>query len=483
MSNLSITLKKFPRTFWVANTLELFERWAYYGMFTVISVYLTDPVSTGGLGFSQSQRGIMQAVATGVLYLLPILGGAIADRFGFRKVLIGAFLSLASGYFAMGQFNSYGGIFLAFLLVAVGGAFFKPIIVATVSKTTTDKTDTLGFGIFYMIVNIGGFIGPFVASKLRDISWPYVFIMSTAVIIFNLILMQAYKEPGRNKEKSNESLGDSIRKLLSNTVTVLKDLKFVLFLLIITGMWMMYMQLFFTLPVYITEWFDTRVLYDFSPFVASIFGTVQDGVGIIRPEMVMNIPAFMIIVFQVFMSNRLKNIKPIVSMFFGIAVIAIGYSLYIFSTSGIYLILGLVILAFGEMSSSPRIQEYISRIAPKEKVALYMGYSFLPVAGGNIFGGLLSGSLYGSLSDKYAFLRDYITSKGLTINGDLATIDNAVLFNQVKEQLHLTSNELTQILYKNYHPGNIWTVFVAIGFATSILLFIYNRFIIKKQSR
>ena len=88
------SLKSFPRTFWLANTMELFERWAYYGMFAVLSVYLTDPVSKGGLGFSQEQRGVMQAVVTGILYLLPILGGAIADRFGFRKVLIAAFITI-----------------------------------------------------------------------------------------------------------------------------------------------------------------------------------------------------------------------------------------------------------------------------------------------------------------------------------------------------------------------------------------------------
>lgn len=479
MNKFSETIKKFPRTFWIANTLELFERWAYYGMFAVISVYLTNPVSTGGLGFSQEQRGIMQAIATGILYLLPILGGAIADRFGYRKVLIGAFGTLAAGYFAMGQFNSYGGVFLAFLLVALGGAFFKPIIVATVSKTTSKDTDTIGFGIFYMIVNIGGFIGPFVASKLRDISWNYVFIMSAAVIVFNLILMQFYKEPGREKNESNENLSESLRKLFANTVIVLKDTKFVLFLLIITGMWLMYMQLFFTLPIYITEWFDTRDLYNFSGLVASIFGTVENGVGIIRPEMILNIPAFTIILFQVFVSSRLKNVPPITSMIAGIAVIAIGYSIYNFTSSGSYLVLGVIVIAFGEMASSPRIQEYISRIAPEDKVALYMGYSFLPLAGGNIIGGLLSGSLYAGLSDKYAFLREYIITNNIEIQGNIHEMDGALLFNETVNKMGITNHELTQLLYNQYNPGSIWLVFAAIGLTTSILLFTYNKFLIK----
>ncbi len=480
MSQLSNTFQKFPRTFWIANTLELFERWAYYGMFTVISVYLTNPVSTGGLGFTQEQRGIMQAIATGILYLLPILGGAIADRFGYRKVLLGAFASLVAGYLAMGFTSTYATVFIAFLFVALGGAFFKPVIVATVSKTTSKDTDTLGFGIFYMIVNIGGFIGPFVASKLRDIDWIYVFIMSGAVIALNILILYFFKEPAREKEKENESLGETLSKLITNTVTILKDIRFDLFLLIITGMWMMYMQIFFTLPIYITEWINTSDLYNSSSIIAAIFGTTENGTGIIRPEMILNIPALTIIIFQVFMSNRLKNIHPVKSMIFGISIIAVGFFIFSYSTLGTLLVAGIVILAFGEMASSPRIQEYISRIAPKDKVALYMGYSFLPVAGGNIFGGLLSGSLYAKISDKYALLKDYLVKNGLDKMENIKDMDGAILFSQSADKLGIRPDELTLLLYKEYHPGNIWLIFGAIGIATSLLLILYNRFVLKK---
>lgn len=473
------SFKDFPRTFWVANTLELFERWAYYGMFTVLSVYLTDPVSKGGLGFTQSERGLMQGVATALLYLLPILGGAIADRYGYKKVLLSAFLTLASGYFAMGHFDTYGMVFMSFILIAIGGALFKPIIVATVSKTTTSKNDTLGFGIFYMIVNIGGFIGPFVASKLRDIDWSYVFIMCTGVILFNIILLQFYKEPGR--EENNDSLVESLKKIFKNTVVVLADIKFVLFLLIMLGMWTMYMQLFFTLPVYITQWIDTEGLYNILPgSLAAIFGVIEDGHGLIRPEMMINIPAFTIIVFQVFMSNRLKKFSPIITMVVGILGIAAGFLIMSNNRLGIFILMGAVVLAFGEMASSPRIQEYISRIAPRDKVALYMGYSFLPVAGGNLFGGLLSGSLYASLSDKYMYLQMYIDDKGIVI-ADSLKADNATFFSEAANKLNITANQLNTELFSSYAPGKIWYVFAAIGIITSILLFIYNRFMLNKK--
>lgn len=328
------SVKSFPRTFWLANTMELFERWAYYGMFAVLSVYLTDPVSKGGLGFSQEQRGIMQAVVTGILYLLPIIGGAIADRLGFRKVLLAAFVTLASGYFAMGQFHAYAPVFIAFLVVAVGGAIFKPVIVATVSKTTAKGSDTLGFGIFYMIVNVGGFIGPYAASKLRDIDWKLVFLMCAIVILINLVLLFFYKEPKIGDKKRKEPLSQAIKQILKNTAIVLKDTKFVLFLLIIVGFWTMYMQLFFTIPVYITQWIDTSVVYNRLGILKNLIGFVEDGTGIIRPEMMINVPALTIIIFQVMVSSILTSVKPVKSMIVGIIVVAVGMLQMSFYVSG-----------------------------------------------------------------------------------------------------------------------------------------------------
>ncbi|MBC8490317.1 MAG: MFS transporter [Bacteroidetes bacterium] len=474
------SVKSFPRTFWLANTMELFERWAYYGMFAVLSVYLTDPVSKGGLGFSQEQRGIMQAVVTGILYLLPIIGGAIADRFGFRKVLLAAFVTLASGYFAMGQFHAYAPVFVAFLVVAVGGAIFKPVIVATVSKTTAKNSDTLGFGIFYMIVNVGGFIGPYAASKLRDIDWQLVFLMCAVVILINLVLLFFYKEPKTGDKKKKEPLSQAIKQILKNTAIVLKDTKFVLFLLIIVGFWTMYMQLFFTIPVYITQWIDTSVVYNRLGILKNLIGFIEDGTGIIRPEMMINVPALTIIIFQVIVSSILTNVKPVKSMIVGLIVVAVGMGQMAFYVSGWYILMGLVILAFGEMASSPRIQEYISRIAPKEKVALYMGYSFLPLAGGNLLGGLLSGKLYAEMSDKYAFLRDYLVREGIEKMDQITNIDDAVLFTRSMDKLNMSSGQLTDLLYQTYDPGSIFLIFGGIGIATSVLLILYNKFILSK---
>ncbi len=244
-------------------------------------------------------------------------------------------------------------------------------------------------------------------------------------------------------------------------------------------MWTMYMQLFFTLPVFITQWIDTSDAYNLLPdFLAPVLGFKE--LGIIRPEMLINVPALTIIMFQVIMSNRLKKVRPIVSMIFGIVVLAAGFAQISIQTSGLFVVLALFIFAFGEMASSPRIQEYIGRIAPKEKVALYMGYGFLPVAGGNVLGGLLSGSLYESLSDKYGFLKDYLITEGLQTKEQISQVDGGILFNQTMNQLNLSATELDQLLYSQYQPGNIWLVFAAIGIVTSLLLFTYDKFILKQ---
>lgn len=148
---------KFPKNFWFANTLELFERFAWYGMFMLLALYLTGSRDTGALGFSQSQKGTIMGVVVGTLYLMPLITGALADRLGFRKTLLTAFSILIVGYLLMGSVSSYLSVFISFFITAMGAALFKPVISATIARTTDDETSSIGFGIFYMMVNIGAF--------------------------------------------------------------------------------------------------------------------------------------------------------------------------------------------------------------------------------------------------------------------------------------------------------------------------------------
>ena len=281
--------KKFPKTFWVANSVELFERWAWYGLFNVLAIYLTASKSTGSLGFSQEQKGMLMGIISAMVYFLPVFTGAIADKIGYKKSLLIAFSLYFTGYLLMGNMTTYSAVFVAFGIVGLGAAMFKPIISATISKTTNKKNSSLGFGIFYMMVNLGALIGPFVASKLRENNWDYVFYSSAAAIVINVILVIFFfKEPDR--EKNTDKIGETFKKIIQNILAVFKDWKFLIFLLLIVGFWTMFMQLFFTLPVFIEQWINTKELYDalanISPGLASKIGTPD---GTIAPEMILNI--------------------------------------------------------------------------------------------------------------------------------------------------------------------------------------------------
>ena len=464
-------LKTFPRTFWVANTIELFERWAWYGFFMLFANYLTQSTDLGGLGFSQTQKGMIMGIGTGILYFLPVITGSIADKYGYKRMLSIAFSIYASAFLLLPHFHSFTGVFAMYLYLAVGAALFKPIISATIAKTTNNDNSSIGFGVFYMMVNLGAFLGPLLTLIYRD----SVFYISAGIITLNFVLLLFYKEPGR--EKSTESLKETIISIFKNIALVLTDLKFVIFLIIISGFWIMYNQLFFTLPVFISQWVDSSNLYHFFeiniPFIAQQYSHM----GQMEPEFITNFDALYIIVFQIAISALVMKKKPLNAMIGGIIVASIGMALTLFTQNVVYILIAMFVFSVGEMSASPKITEYIGKIASKDKKALYMGYSFLPLFIGNIGAGVISGNVYQKLSDKYEFAKQFALEKGYHI--DLQASNNQI-FQSIAKQANLSEHELTNTLWVQYHPSNIWLVIISIGLFSAVSLFIYNRWISKK---
>ncbi len=483
MNKFKSTIKTFPRTFWVANNVELLERWSWYGLFNVLAVYLTGSTDTGALGFSQIEKGMLMGTISALVYFLPVFTGAVSDKFGYKKSLLLAFVLYFTGFFLMGKMSSYGAVFISFAIVGIGAAIFKPIISATISKTTNSKTAILGFGIFYMMVNIGSLIGPVFSSKLRDVSWDYVFYSSMGAILLNILLVVFFfKEPDR--VKNTDKLAKTFRKILENILMVLKDWRFLIFLLIISGFWTMYMQLFFTLPVFVEQWADTSILYNalhaLSPALARLFG---NGHGTVNPEMILNMDAMFIVLFQILISSIVTKIKPINAMITGFFISTVGLALMFLFNNPLYIIVAILVFAVGEMTGSPTITAYIGLIASKDKKALYMGMSFLPVAAGNFLGGYISGSVYGAMSDKFRFLQVEFAKRNWAIPEINDTFSKNDFFHLAMSKSGLTESALNNFLWKNYHPYYIWYVFAGIGLATVIALFIYNRLILTKSKK
>ncbi len=254
--------KQFPGAFWCANVMEIFERMGWYGFYAVSSLYLTGAVADGGLGLSSEDRGVIQGLATFFLYLFPAVFGALADRYGFKTMFLASTVVMIPGYLLLGIPNGFWGFLAVYFLVAVGHGMFKPVVISTVAKSTNEQTGSMGFGIFYMMVNIGGFLGPIVAGVIRGWDWQYVFYASAAwILLMGIIALIFYKEPPRDAEaESRRSLAEVFRGMIE----VVGNGRFflfisgLLFLLVMGSKWLTPAQY---LPA-AAVWFGVNLLAD-----------------------------------------------------------------------------------------------------------------------------------------------------------------------------------------------------------------------------
>jgi dipeptide/tripeptide permease len=249
------SLFAFPGNFWTAITMEFFERGSYYGIMSVLSVYLVMSAGEGGLGFTLEGVGVIISVITPLLFLLPIIAGAIGDWFGYRKVLFFAFSALSAGYFFAGLSTTYVAIFSSLVLMAVGAGFFKPMISGTIARVTNESNSTVGFGIFYWSINMGAFLFPLLlVPYLKSISYSYIFFMA-AIGTGSMLLLNyfVYKEPTGNR--SAKKLG----QVFAEMVSVLRDYRFILMIVLYSGFWIMYFQVYDSVLWYLVDLYAVDV--------------------------------------------------------------------------------------------------------------------------------------------------------------------------------------------------------------------------------
>jgi len=480
MSKLQI-FKKYPSIFWISNIIELFERYAWYGFYMGFGLFLVGSKETGAMGFSPVEKGTIMGTGSMLLYFLPILTGAIADKIGYKKVLLLSFMIYASGFYMIQQFHSFEMVFVSFIWICVGGAFFKPIISAMISKTTNSETASIGFGIFYMMVNIGGFIGPFVAGIVLGKGWNFVFMLSIVAIAINfLITMLFFREPMR--EKSSDSLVQSIIQPFRNIYITLINWRYTMFLIIMSIFWAAFNQLYYTFPIFVDDWVNTATIYrgihSVLPSFANLIGTPS---GTISAVTLSSMDSFFIIAFQIVVSAFVMRFKPLNAMMGGIFVLAFGLFLMFGVQSGWIVLFGLLIFGLGEMSSSPKFTEYVGSIAPSDKKALYMGSSFLAIALGHQIAGFLSGAPYEKVADKLFLLKAEVLKRGLSVPEISDSFTKTDYLNEAARQMNFSQQQLTDFLWTNYHPNSIWIIYSSVALSAVVLLFLYDRFILPKK--
>lgn len=385
----------FPKVFWIANLIEVLERFAYYGIYFGFGIYMEY------LGYTKAQLGIVQSIFLLISYTIPVISGTFADRYGFKKVLIVSYLAYLPSILLLIVTKSFSGIALTMLSIGLAAGIFKPLVAGTVRCVTDKSNKTLGFGVFYAMVNVGGSFGPIVAGKLRAISWDYAFYAAAiSIALMLLITIFFYKEPEREIE------GTTLKGKLKEILTTLSDVKFAVFLVLLgLAFWLPLWGFFNILALYVDKNLDTAKLYldiksIFGAGFAGIFSQVDDsGVRRVLGETISH-TGYMIMICQVFVSGIFEKFKAIPSFLFGLFVAALGFSVlgYAGIGSSSWVFLGIFLFALGEMIASPRIQEYITWLAPKEKAGLYMGSNFLAIG--------LGGALSGFYTYLYGYFRD-----------------------------------------------------------------------------
>lgn len=366
----------FERPFWVANISELFERLSYYAAFASLARYLHE-----SLQFPVERASNLTGLFGGLVWFMAAFGGTLADRLGFRRALSLAYLILSCSYFLLGSLGApwmvpirgavplFGLVTFVLMLPALGIALVKPAVVGTTARASKENVRSIGYSIYYTLVNIGGAAGPYVASWVHQrMSVENVFrVAAVSVFLMFFFVLLLFREPRRAGDGQTVSFAEAGR----NFLTVITNPRFMIFLLIFSGYWVVYWQEFIILPLYVHDYInagtDTELMLITGPLVVI---ALTMAVSILTQK----IPAFRAIILGTLFSSLawiLLIIHPTVPM----------------------AIATLIAVAIGEITQSPRYYEYISRLAPPGQQGTYMGFAFLPIGIGSLIAGWFGGKL------------------------------------------------------------------------------------------
>jgi proton-dependent oligopeptide transporter, POT family len=441
----------FERPFWVANISEIFERLSYYGVFASLALYIQ-----GKLNFSTEQTGTLTGLFGGMVWFLAIFGGAVADKLGFRRALSMAYLILAAAYFLIGSIGASWlapvrnavplGLFVGCILIlpALGVSLVKPCVVGTTARASKENVRSIGYSIYYTMVNIGGAAGPYAAGWVHDyFGVEYVFrLAAVGVFVMFFFVLIFFREPRKDGDAPPPSIIQVARNfcvVLGTYWLVLPTLlvalilavgsyfyrfavpwwvwvgllllvltgisKFMWFLVLFTGYWIVFWQQYIILPGYIKAYINAHV--------TSEKILVTDGAVVICLTLAVN-----------FLMRKIPAFQAVI---LGTVISSLSWLVLAFWPTVAGAVFSLGFLALGEIIQAPRYYEYIAKLAPPGQQGTYMGFAFLPIGIGSIIGGWFGGRV----------------------------------MHQFGEVAH--------------QPQRVWWVISGVGVLTALLLWIYDR--------
>lgn len=465
-------LARLPRTFWMVNIMEMIERLAYYGVRVVIPIYIAQADEINGLHFTQSQKGLIFMLWALVQTGVPVFSGGFADRYGYKRTVAVSIGIKALGYILMATQRDFWPFTIGCLVLALGTAVFKPGLQGTLLRTLNKDNSSIGWGMFYMLVNIGGFLGPPLAHFLYGISWPMVFFGCAVIVSLNWLMLFTYPAVGAGGDQSG-----SVLDVAKITFKNLAQPRLAAFIAIMSGFWLMFMQLFDMLPNFIVDWVDSHEIVQ-ALHLPAMFTTDTPRGRMVTQEWMINMDSFLIILFVVWISHLVARMRRVHSIFFGIVLASAGLMLAGFTMSGVLCLLGIVVFAVGEMMASPKMNDYLGVIAPEGQKGLYMGYANMPTAIGWAYGSFMGGQIYDAQGDKANLALRYLAGQPGAATG----VDRTQAFETLQKTLNLDANALTRLLWDTYHPWKLWIPFALVGLASAVGIFLYARWVRKFEA-
>jgi len=479
------TFLGFTIGYWMLNTIEMFERLAYYAVRSVVAIYIMQADDPNGLHFTAADKGMIYSLWFIFQSLLPTFTGGYADRYGYKKTLAFSITLNIIGYVLMATQTTLTGFTFGVIVLASGSAFFKPSLQGSLAQNITAKNSSLAWGIFYWVVNVGAFIGPILANFLRtNISWTALFLTAAAVMSLNYLMLFTFKDFASGADKT-EGPG----KVFVRTIKNLSDPRLITWLLIMSCFWLMMYALWDLQPNFVSDWNDSgdvAALVSRTPLADA--WTVDSPSGLqVPPEILLNLNAFLIVALMIPVSWAVRKLRTLESMVMGMLMATVGVMVAGFTNTGFLLLLGVTGFSLGEMLTGPKKNEYLGLIAPPDKKGLYLGYVNIPVGLGGWIGSILQGYVYGNFGEKAVLAQKYLCEhtdflKGRTWDGEVSSLGQVTgvarteAFLKLQEITGLDHAAATEILWTTYHPQyKVWIPFACIGVTAIVALVIFAR--------
>lgn len=489
------------RTFWLLNIMELIERLAYYTIAVVVPLYVMQADDPGGLHLTAANKATVLLWWTAVSSLLPTVTGGFADRYGYKPMLLASVVLMTGAYVfiaLMRDVRGFEGIlwnyrfyFTGAMMLAIGSALFKPSLQGLVAHTLARERSKTGWSTFYTVVSLGGLLGYFMPAIFLPAvhtkeAWRNLFLVSGAFSSLNLLMLLTFADIPSGVERRGSPWSVTLR-----TLTSLLDARLLLWLLIMSGFWMMMYQLLDLMPNFIPDWVDTGPLLDRLGFLPA---AVLEKLTVATPRgpqvsqnIILSVHTLLIVLFAAVVGYHVRRLRTLTAMFLGMPICIAGVLIAGFG-HGVWVVLaGLACFAVGETLTGPKKNEYLARIAPVGKVGLYLGYVNIPIGVGRMIGSWLSGYLYGHHGEKATLALRYLAEHtplggGLAWDGDatrlpeLLHITRPEAMSRLTSQLNLSHAEATALLWDTYHPQYLtWLPFAAAGLVCAVALGLFGR--------